>query len=296
MKKHTFLLELALSITLLLPSSTHTNNRYERFLAIAFPSFIGFSIGSGCIMSGLFWYYNYVYKSRSLPAAFKECKQFEIQYIPSRHQGKDECGWFAVMNAVAIQQLVRDGKPITSRAIKKIVSKKLIPLIKKNKKHVVSLVQEPNLWGGIKLRGMERLRNFLGLESAYAVMIPDVGHLPILYNERVLNENQLDCIRSFSGDPSCCYIFLWDKFLSSIIQSPEPVVHFLISAPCNDSDRHAVVISIVKRPKKKPLLIYMDSNNFPFHRCSLQYVVPYISMKLIQQLDSAAKECSVYSL
>ena len=71
------------------------------------------------------------------------------------------------------------------------------------------------------------------------------------------------------------------------MQKETKLQHILLSVPTGfiRSEYHAVLISVLKRPNNKPLLLYMDSHNRTFESCELNYIVPYYVLEFIKQLD-----------
>ncbi len=230
--------------------------------------------------------YSVYYEPFTLPQVLRDVEHFDVRYMQSTKQTKKGCAWYAVLNARAIQELVHDNKAVTSRSIARVVCRKLIPFIKNNKKHVLKSVGVSSLWDGLTICEMGGLVHALGPEVVYNMRLPSIGGLPCLnYTGTLSDPSSLGLAES--GE-SLYSIFDLSRFLSVVMCNDVPVKQFLLGMPSSLNACHEVLISIIQRPDKKPLLIYMDSNNTPFSICHLDYVVPFFVCEFIKELDTAA--------
>ncbi|TET33891.1 hypothetical protein E3J61_03550 [Candidatus Dependentiae bacterium] len=243
-------------------------------------------------MLGLGLYMDY-WLPHLLPGALRDVQHFDVCYVRSVRQEADACAWYAILNAYAIQELCYGGKRITSWSVSRQMRGKLIPRIKKNKEFILQSLGVSSLWGGLQSGHKDELITFLGLYDVYNIRVSPPGELATTYcsdekdaviagafKRRGLSRWE----NSFLYVITCMPIVL-DEFLRKEGDSK----HIILSMPSGtkSSDYHAVLLSIIKRSGRKPLLIYMDSNNVSFNGCSIKYIAPYYVVDFIQKLDQA---------
>ncbi len=135
-----------------------------------------------------FFLYDYClrrFRSEISIPKYLQSKDIEVKQLRSYFQRGGSCGWYAIMNAYAIQELVKEQREITSQVIEDIVRIKLIPSIVANDKEVANLVETSELFGPMLLEKEIRLAKYFGLhnyrmldifEEKIYEMIPSLSH------------------------------------------------------------------------------------------------------------------------
>ncbi len=203
----------------------------------------------------------------ALPDLFQEFQNINIRHIKSTRQEGGSCGWYAVCNAVAIDQLVAASKEVEGVAIRKIVEQTLVPSLKAESDALVQRFEIQKFFEGITHKSSYRLSQHLHLSNYYAVdLFPKKRwfqlYLPTLSNEL-----------SPYVDPSKKYCDIYyvkshKQFFSKIF-SAKKVFHFDVSIPTKfDLDSyHAVLVTVIPAGESsKPTVIYMNSNNTPLDK------------------------------
>ena len=223
----------------------------------------------------------------SLPSVLNNLKNYKVKHIKSKQQQEGSCGWHAVFNAVAIQELLTKKQKLHAQDIEKIAWDMLAAVehtdIKKKELDV------KNILGSLFLSEEDKIATKLGLNNYYLISFKGDDLFTCMAGQKS-GELEKQCL--FYGkqdDGYYCYTMPM-KSLQNVIKYNKidtvDVAHILLSTPCDMTNSgHGVLLSIIKWPNKKPLIIYMDSNNRKLSQCKLDYAVPYFVCKFIKSLD-----------
>jgi len=188
-----------------------------------------------------------------LPKDMQELRDYELRQLTSTVQEGPSCGWYATLNAFAIQELYKQNLPLTDENIQAHVEQVGLPCIRQHEKEITQAIKSP-FFEGLSIEEQDYLARFLGLTNYYLVVI-----------------NLDESFWCFYEGQWCTYT-LFEELLKEIKMNKMPVVHILLSIPSKRAwwypygvIYHAVSLSRVKRRAPKPYLLYMDSNNFPLN-------------------------------
>lgn len=185
-----------------------------------------------------------------LPYEMRELRDHELHHLASHLQEGPSCGWYATLNAYAIQEVHKSNQPLTDENIQAYVANVGLPCVRTHEWQIVRAINRP-LFEVINTYQQDYLARFLGLTNYYIVELE--------YNSSV---------RCFYQGQWRSYACI-DLLLREVKMNPAPAVHILLAVPAYSFDQlhsrdrklHAVLISRIRRRAPKPFLLYMDSNN-----------------------------------
>ena len=82
-------------------------------------------------------------------------------------------------------------------------------------------------------------------------------------------------------------------FLKKLFSLPSQIAHFFLDLPTEFGDKdtvHAVLITVIKREKRKPLVFYLDSNNSILSDLRTSWIAPLALSKFLNVLDGAVAQ------
>jgi hypothetical protein len=202
-------------------------------------------------------------------------KGIEVKHIHSYLQRGGSCGWYSVLNACAIEELVHQEKEITAQAIEEIVIR-LISYIEKHRYTIAEVIQRPDIFSAMNQQQQINLAEYLGLQNYYPLLIDGSGYWWSNNKKRIISNKEYD--------ENTYYRFNNLKELFDMLLKEDTIVkHFIIATEVSHvvDDAHGVLISLVRPRYSKPMIIYMDSNNVLLKNCSLDYVTPFFVTKAI---------------
>lgn len=251
-------------------------------------------IGGCCATTGLALELVKDYQRRdlTLPSHLCSLKNFEVCHLRSSQQIGGSCGWYQLMNARAIQELVEKRRPLTAYNIKQQVKHVLLPLINKNKEMLAQRLELPALPAELNHEIEERLATYLNLEHYHQIAFSHVVDGWAFYYSRKQDADIENVLEKVAGARR--EILNIGGLLVRLMRRDAVVQHFLLSTPSFQGIKvnHAVLLSIIKRENEKPLLIYMDSNNRPIESADFYYLAPYFVDDFIQLLDLVVEKAS----
>ncbi len=207
---------------------------------------------------------------------FLKVDHIEVKHLRSYTQRGGACAWYAILNAYAIQELVEKNRKITANAIERIVLS-TIAYIVENQISIERLMGIPYLFEGINAEQRFGLAEYIGLQNYYDLRVDEEGIFFWNAKKTVIGD------KAFDQKGYYC-LFDLKKTLKTFASQKAVVKHFITSTASSIDGQHAVLISLINRPGKKPMIIYMDSNNTPLDQCSLNYVTPFFVSKIIYSL------------
>lgn len=218
------------------------------------------------------------------PWVINGLKNIEAYHIRSSVRKGGACGWYALFNARAIQELLEKGHTVEESAIKQYVEDILVPWIESRKGELLQRIERPVLFDGIKTKQMEILAMYLGLSNYHLINIyRQLDIPPMYYSSR--QDKELEPFLELRPD-LFRVVVNGAGLLRVIMQKGAAVQHFILGVPANLSGGyHSVLISVFKRTNEKPLLFYMDSSNRTLGSCGLDYIVPYYVLEFIREID-----------
>ena len=213
-------------------------------------------------------------------------KNIEAYHIRSSVRKGGACGWYALFNARAIQELLEKGHTVEESAIKQYVEDILVPWIESREGELLQRIERPVLFDGIKTKQMEILAMYLGLSNYHLINIyRQLDIPPMYYSSR--QDKELEPFLELRPDFFRVVVNM-AGLLRGIMQKGAAVQHIILNVPSSlDEEYHSVLISVIKRTNEKPFLFYMDSNNRTLDSCELGYIVPYYVLEFIRELDAA---------
>lgn len=218
-----------------------------------------------------------IFQSKLPLPQFLKKRFIEVKHIRSYAQRGGTCGWYAVLNACAIQELVEKNKEITADAIEEIVLR-LITYIVVHQDAIATLIGRADLFYGLDIQQKNCLAEYFRLRNFYTLIVE--GSYVYLWSAKK------HVIGNITFDPEDHRFFSIKEIMTQLMQEKGVVKHFMLSSSASayDDDYHAVLISYIKCPGKRPLIIYMDSNNVSLSQCSLDYATPFFVTKIISCL------------
>jgi len=221
----------------------------------------------------------------SLPT---DLRNYEFCHMNSIKQQKKACAWYAAFNAKALQEIVKERKQLTAANIREYIAKQLVPHVQQNEDSFKKLLGVGTVLEGLDIYQIPTLVDHLGIKNYYDICI-----YPWQEGDEILVSSDNDC--SFLSDERVKFVSLEGyntKYIlpdisllhRSIKENPAPVVHILLTVPSStarvtrataqeddkeddEEDKaiknvivHAVLVTIIKRGDKKPLLVYLNSN------------------------------------
>ncbi len=197
--------------------------------------------------------------SIQVPASLRNLPIPVVQLCVLQQREPGTCGSRSVTNALALEELVSKGLPITSKNIQ-YMSKKYEYVHTKN---------------GLTMSDQLILASSLGLRTMYSLIY--LKNDP-LYNSQKLNKYPFTII----GTTKLGLVNLYqesqviEEMVHTIAASKNIVAHFMCFLEGKKTNvGHSVCISLVKRAGYRPCIVYMDSNNGAIAEQSL--VSAYIS-------------------
>ncbi len=194
-----------------------------------------------------------------IPADLK-LKQYDLFHMRSPYQIGPSCGWFQIFNAKALQDIIEKELPLTAYNVHRMVLKTLVPYARKNEQSLRKLLGVVKILSGTTMEYTHLLAKHFGIKNFYSVRLRTDGSI------EASSEKQHSIYAKapsypIDNDQSCIYNFADCKELLKIVKAdPFPIKHILLSVRWGKFC-HAVLITIVNRGKKKPLILYLDSNN-----------------------------------
>lgn len=216
-----------------------------------------------------------------------EFNKFEFVQFKSIRQREDNCGWFALANALAIQRVMLSAKPVNEHVVALEFESIWNELILPKQQELLKIIGENEIGATYPVQ-RRLLANEIGLKNSYSVSLKagqcvfypvdkyaDLQHhLAYEYQDKIFRV----------GNISSFFKTLFAKHRNPAL----PYVHILLATDADplELEGHVVLLSIVARKNQKPLVIYMDSNNYPLADISIKYGVPFFVLKTLKLLDT----------
>ena len=225
-----------------------------------------------------------------LPPDMQQCTQYEVHQLKSPFQIGPSCGWYMVFNAKAIEEIVEHEEPFTADHIQKKVCNHFVPLVRGQEGLLKKLIGVVAILNALTPEQIYHLAHYLQVKNYYFLETDENKNRALVTADKkpeFLKEPGVHSVQYGSVS------FYEVPYLSSVLRTVKndmaPVSHMLLSVPFTLENRHAVLVTLIKRGNKKPLLLYLDSNN-----SSLLYssIYPELKMqsatvkKCIQTLDA----------
>ena len=182
--------------------------------------------------------------SIQVPASLRAFPIPVMQLCVIKQREPGTCGSRSVTNALALEELVHKGLPISSASIKRM-SKKYEYLHTKN---------------GLTMSDQLSLASSFGLRNMYSLIYlkQDPLHNQRLntYPFTIIGSTELGLVNLYQESQ------VIEAMVHKIAQSKNIVVHFMCFLEGRQANvGHSVCISLVKRAGYRPCIVYMDSNN-----------------------------------
>lgn len=216
----------------------------------------------------------------------------DLLHIKSALQEGKCCSWFAIFNAVALQKCLEKGG-VGPEQISAIVRGELYSNVVESKdvfehKLGVKALQ------GLPMSKLGQLASELECKDYLILELVPRKRWCRIFLPTVRNEMSPYIEQSrFTEYTNFYYLKSPKLFFKKLFNTPdEKVTHFFISVPStyNETHHHCVLLTLIKRDNKKPLLLYMDSNNSLLHEDYFcEDIRPLAMTKLLQAIDKAAK-------
>lgn len=197
-------------------------------------------------------------------------KNYELVQAKSMLQKGPTCAWYTIMNAKALQEIVVAREQFSSNAIKQYLKTYVLPSIAQSDLSIQEMlgceIFEPFPW-----QKASQLAHFLAIKNFYAACIePTLSGQPLDYyfvahaSQKVTHSN----------------------FIRKIKRDDSLVVPILLSVPWSGdgNSRHAILLAIIKRPFKKPLMVLLNSNGL---QLAQEHVGNDYILKFIHAIDNA---------
>ncbi len=211
---------------------------------------------------------------------------YEFCQITSVKQEGGSCGWFASLNAYAIEQLLNQDKTLNFSNMSSIVSRKWRE-IKECENEWLRACGCRSLYSGVTTDEHNKIIKKLGIKHIYHFYV-SVGQIICEVNKSLPRSEGTYIEKIKTKSSSIIYVvdpLEISSFLEIIRNDTKKLIHLFISTPGKESG-HVVLLTIYKQPGKKPLLIYLDSNNSSMQeRASLDYKVPFFVDEFVRALD-----------
>ncbi len=197
-----------------------------------------------------------------LPISYYEFQNIRIRHFKSVYQEGGSCGWYAMCNARAIDNLVAQSKPVVPKAIQ-AEAEKIVARLHRERDAVMSALKTRSFFEGVLDSESYLLAQYLTMRNCYVLCLASKTSWLQLYAPCVSNElyPYVDTSKKYR-DRYC--VKSPPLFLKKIIND-QKVMHFYLGAPaeCGTDEWHAVMVTLIAPDKKgeKPVVIYMDSNN-----------------------------------
>jgi hypothetical protein len=167
-----------------------------------------------------------------------------VQLCVLKQRESGTCGSRSVTNALALDELVHKGLPISSNGIQRM-SKKYEYLHTKN---------------GLTMSDQLSLASSFGLRNMYSLIYlkhdPLHNQRPNTYPFTIIGSTELGLVNLYQESQ------VIEAMVHKIAQSKNIVVHFMCFLEGRQANvGHSVCISLVKRAGYRPCIVYMDSNN-----------------------------------
>lgn len=215
-----------------------------------------------------------------LPESLKNLKQYEFLHMLSEQQQGPYCGWFSILNAYAIDTMVRNDADLCSATVQRHVAKEWAS-IQANAEKVLARVESSSFEQGLDEYELSRLAQMYNLDNVHMITLY-IDKLTYYSGNLLPQKYRHMCPKTEDNRYVIDFVVLAD-FLQ---HSPNPVDHVILIVP-GATVLHAVLVSHIKRDGKKPLLVYMDSNNWPFECGCIDYPEPIFAAEFIKRLDGA---------
>lgn len=196
------------------------------------------------------------------PAQLSNLRNYEFWHMNSVEQVGPSCAWYMAFNACAIQGIIQQQQPLTAAHISEYVTKQLLPSVEHNKEFFKNLLGIDTVLRGMKFYQTPKLVAHLGVKNYYDIYLrekSDDAFVSADHHFSALNHEQISLV-PIQGYDSKYFVQDLPMLLRAIKQNPNPVVHILLTVPSSKDIVHAVLLTIIKRGDKKPLLVYMNSN------------------------------------
>ncbi len=182
----------------------------------------------------------------------------EFVQLQSMAQIGGSCAWFAVFNALALNECIDkiDENPvwfealytlcdhrIGRKSLEGVVEQSYVPRVDTNKKRFKSLLKD-NIMSFLGGAERDAIADKLGLANFEQIELRDSGLWVYVGNDEV----------------ACATM---QEFKKMLLEIQSPVVHLLVTIDYGQEVGHTVLLSYIQRAHKKPLFVYMDSNNVP---------------------------------
>ena len=184
---------------------------------------------------------------------------YEFVHVRSSRQKGPSCVWYMLLNAKAIQTIVQKCAHLSAGMIKGYIDIKLVPFIQSNEDSIKKHLQVDTLFAGLKIYQTPLLASYLGIKNYYDIYMSresDGFFVSTDTSCAVLSQQ----VYIPSGFPDKYFVSDVNALLQSIKKNNAPIVHIFLTIPSSGTISHAVLLTIIHRPHKKPLLLYLNSN------------------------------------
>jgi hypothetical protein len=221
-----------------------------------------------------------------LPLFLQNLDHIEVVHYRVPQQIGPTCGWYALANALTMQQLIQSGAEITMRSIGKTFDKVWRQEIMANRTKLLKLTSHDYMTG-LSCTEIGTLVSAVGLANCFTIDLL-AGSTWFYSKDHSLEHDYL----WKSQDVGCYFMINMEAFLADMVfKKNYPYVTFMFAHDCDATNNggHVVTVTMITRKGKKPLVIYLDSNNAPLDRMNYDYGTPFFVSKFLKRLDSACR-------
>lgn len=217
---------------------------------------------------------------------------FELLHVPSVEQGGPSCAWHALLNAKAVQEIVKEKKPLTGESVKKMVEDELIDDVFICANELEGQLGVDEVFGGLFLHQIAKLARALKVANYFDLYrrIDSDGFL--VSSDKPCEEFGPHKMpgEEYTEIPKYM-VFERKPVLSAIRKNKEPLNHVVFTIPSQDEIFHTVLLTIVRRKGAKPTVLLFNSSGASldntqemseFARAENNYII-----ELLKELDAA---------
>lgn len=194
---------------------------------------------------------------------------YKYYFIQSIEQHALGCGYYALANAHAVQQLFNEGKEINEANIKKLAKESLLKHFTDFYKNMYDelSVEAKNNYDNDFLKYAESQTDLLSNEASFSYEDNRSTFFTILSNEHNKLENAYAI--QYIGDQNqpniiriaeCVHNDTNGSFIGTIKNQEKAIIHFLYNLGSYESG-HWVYVGVIKEPGKLPYIIHLNSKN-----------------------------------
>ncbi|RTL06638.1 hypothetical protein EKK58_04900 [Candidatus Dependentiae bacterium] len=193
----------------------------------------------------------------------------QYHFIPSLNQSAAGCGYFALANAHAVQQLFNEGKAINEENIKALAYESLVNHYKPFYEDLYNSLstEEKKQFDNDFLKYAESQPDLLTTEDAYSLQNGESTFFTMLSNEhnQLKNAYAIECIAD-QKQPNiiriteCLQNDTYGDFIGTIKNQERAIIHFLYNLGSYNSG-HWVYVGVIKEQGSMPYIIHLNSTN-----------------------------------